>query len=527
MLKKLYLLFSTVKYLKLIQIRYQIIYSLKKARSLKGYNRHYNPEQICSLSFTRTPPVFKSLLFENSFLFLNQQVDFGDEINWNYQENGKLWNYNLQYANYLLQEDITIEKRKKILISLYTWLLSNKLPLEPYPISLRAINIIRFLSANSIKDTFVLENLHAELDFLSQNPEFHLLGNHLLENAFALFAGGVFFNNKHWIIQGQKILHDQLDEQILKDGGHFELSPMYHQIILFRLLECIDWYTKFKGKDKTFELYLKNKASIMLTWLENISFNDGSVPHFNDSADGIAYSTNWLRTYAKDLEINTRENLKLKESGYRVFKRSLYMCAVDVGQIGPSYQPGHGHADTLSFILSYRGKPLFVEWGTSTYEENKRRENERSSRAHNTVVINNQNQSEVYKSFRVANRAKTKILFEDETQLLATHNGYLKSLGTLHKRSFTFGEQFIEIIDDIDKTVKGKAYFHFHSNINIIVNKEKCIIEGIGQILFEGAEVIEKASYEMSNGFNNTRNASLISVEFTGKLKTYIDLINY
>ena len=27
--------------------------------------------------------------------------------------------------------------------------------------------------------------------------------------------------------------------KILEDGGHFELSPMYHQIMLFRVLDCI------------------------------------------------------------------------------------------------------------------------------------------------------------------------------------------------------------------------------------------------------------------------------------------------
>ena len=37
-----------------------------------------------------------------------------------------------------------------------------------------------------------------------------------------------------------EILREELEEQILNDGGHFELSPMYHQIMLFRVLDCIN-----------------------------------------------------------------------------------------------------------------------------------------------------------------------------------------------------------------------------------------------------------------------------------------------
>src|SRR5690606_30098391 len=123
----------------------------------------------------------------------------------------------------------------------------------------------------------------------------------LLENAFALMMGGGFFSNKDWIRQGQDILKKELEEQILSDGAHFELSPMYHQIIFFRLLELIDWYSDVSVKDGDFEGYLKSKAVLMLSWLKNISFKNGDIPHFNDSAEGIAYSTNWLIDYADRL----------------------------------------------------------------------------------------------------------------------------------------------------------------------------------------------------------------------------------
>ncbi len=43
---------------------------------------------------------------------------------------------------------------------------------------------------------------------------------------------------------------------------------------------------------------------------------------------------------------------------------------IDIGQIGPSYIPGHAHADTFNFVMHAKGQPLFVDPGTSTYETN-------------------------------------------------------------------------------------------------------------------------------------------------------------
>src|SRR5690606_15406237 len=113
------------------------------------------------------------------FTFLNLDFDFSEELNWNFQEYGKLWNYNLQYANYLYQSDVSTEEKVGLMKSLYSWLSDGKLSLEPYPVSLRTINMIRWLSATTISNRDLYSCLYAELDFLSKRLEYHLLGNHL------------------------------------------------------------------------------------------------------------------------------------------------------------------------------------------------------------------------------------------------------------------------------------------------------------------------------------------------------------
>ena len=60
---------------------------------------------------------------------------------------------------------------------------------------------------------------------------------------------------------------------------------------------------------------------------------------------------------------------------------------MDIGKIGPDYQPGHAHADTFTFCLYFKNTPIVVDTGTSTYNIGKRRDKERSTMVHNTVLL--------------------------------------------------------------------------------------------------------------------------------------------
>lgn len=523
MFKKANRVFQTSKYLKPKQVIYQIKYRLIKPQGLVSYGNNHSITETTSLTLKDTPSVSKSWHGSRRFTFLNLSVDFEDQINWNFQERGKLWNYNLQYANYLLESGHADSEKENLVADLYKWLSNGRLPLEPYPVSLRSINMIRWLSLRNIDRPQLNKNVYAELDFLSKRFEYHLLGNHLLENAFALIMGGVFFSNKKWVENGKEILKAELEEQILPDGAHFELSPMYHQIIFFRLLELIDWYTKWQEKDSGFENFLRLKACDMRAWLEQISFENGDIPHFNDSADGIAYSTKWLNEYAQSLAIIAND-LPLNESGYRSVALGDYECKIDFAQLGPSYQPGHAHADALSFILHYNKKPVFVDTGTSTYEAGKRREIERQTASHNTVTIDNRNQSEVYGAFRVGHRAKTTILIDEASSLSALHDGYVKPFGLKHRRTFDFGDKAVTITDSLlgSSTKKAVAHFHLHPEIVIKIEGGTVLLEGIGRVSFDGCLEIEKRSYNFAVGFNKTVQSYVICITFEKSLVTNV-----
>lgn len=513
MLKKIKLYFNTVKNLRLSQIFWQIFYRLKSRVHIKEETKDVVIKPIMFLNFSSVNTSYKEL---NYFNFLNLGYRF-KEINWGFSEYGKLWNYNLEYFDYLFQQDVSVEEKLRLLHSFYKYSIVNKRTLEPYPVSLRIINIIKYISINDIQDEKIFNYVHQESIFLNKNLEYHILGNHLLENAFALLLSSKFFKNKEWHDKATELLLKELDKQILKDGAHFELSPMYHKIIFFRILELIDWYSRYDDKNEKFLLFCKEVASKMRSWLERIKFKNGDIPLFNDAANGIAYPSSVLLHYADQLNINSAK-LPLGDSGYREFKGNKFEIKIDLAQIGASYQPGHAHADALSFIVYYEGNPLFVEQGTSTYQIGERRRIERSTAAHNTVNINDEDQSQVWGGFRVAQRAITTIHEESASTFVASHDGY-KKLGILHTRDFVLNDSEIQLIDTLSRNAAAKFHLHLHPG-HILSRKDEYsfAINNSIKISFIGASEVSIVEYEYADRFNQYTKGQKLIVSFNEKL---------
>ena len=159
-MKKLQLVFNTIVYLKPIQIYYRLYYFLRNR--LFGYNvkkriiNDFNPI-VWKNRFDYENSFFEK---KNSFTFLNISHSFSDKINWNSNQFGKLWTYNLNYFDFLNQENISKETGLQLIqdfIENDDLLKDGK---EPYPISLRGINWVKFLSNNQVKDEVINNTLY-------------------------------------------------------------------------------------------------------------------------------------------------------------------------------------------------------------------------------------------------------------------------------------------------------------------------------------------------------------------------------
>lgn len=524
---KIKLLLNTIKYLKPIQVYYRLYYFLWK-RIFNWKSKEKRLPEINSINWESKINSSTSYLPETkTFTFLNISHDFSDQIEWNYDRYGKLWTYNLNYFDFLNQASISKKNGEKLINQYINFYPRQIDGFEPYTISLRSMNWIKFLCKNKINDHRINKFLFRDCNFLFNNLEYHLLGNHLLENAFSLLFSSYYFQNYKFYNKSKALLFEQLDEQILKDGGHFELSPMYHNLILQRVLDCIN-LIKSNPDFKSSELleFLFKKAGMMCCWLNNIIYDSGLIPMVNDSAHGITINANKLIDYAKMSGVKEIK-IPLSQSGYRKINNSNYELFIDIGNIGPDYQPGHAHSDTFNFELHVNKFPIIVDTGISTYEKNELRQHQRSTKSHNTVMIRDFEQSELWAGFRVARRAKVFDIFSGENQISAKHNGY-KRMGYIHSRSFSWFKKEIIIQDKLRKSSQGaaKAMFHFHSDVKKPkIDANKVILNDHNiSILFSGHSDINIFSYDLCQGFNKTIKAYKIVVNFDKELKTKINL---
>jgi uncharacterized heparinase superfamily protein len=194
----------------------------------------------------------------------------------------------------------------------------------------------------------------------------------------------------------------------------------------------------------------------MCRWLAAMSHPDGEIAFFNDAATAVAPSPAALFAYAARLGIEVPDLpaeplIHLAESGYVRLQREDWVAIYDAAPVGPDYLPGHAHADTLAFELSWRGIRLVCNSGTSRYAPGEVRSWERSTAAHNTVEIDGQSSSEVWHAFRVARRAYPAGLELDATpRVSCAHDGYTRLSGRpIHRRTLELGAQHVAWTDEV------------------------------------------------------------------------------
>ncbi len=422
-----------------------------------------------------------SLLAPDTLCFLNEAHGIDTPADWNANRLEKLWLYNAHYFDDLNARGAS-DRISWHLRLIKRWLQDNPpgygIGWEPYPLSLRIVNWIKFDMATGKLDDQARESLAVQIRCLRSQLEFHLLGNHLLANAKALiFAGAYFEGNEasRWLDIGLKILRSEIKEQVLPDGGHFERSPMYHALILEDLLDIRNVMHAYSLASMLPEM----PVTAMREWLRTLCHPDGGIAFFNDAAFGISPEFAELEAYSGrlglgKLPLQTSPLIHLRESGYLRMASGPAVVLLDLAPVGPDYLPGHAHADTLSFELSLYGQRILVNSGTSCYGIGEQRQLERGTSAHNTLAINDENSSEVWAGFRVARRAMPQVGAIEASpaalQVKASHDGYRHLPGhNIHHRHWRLSTDSLAIVDEVEGAFESaKAYLHFHPSVTLL-----------------------------------------------------------
>lgn len=302
---------------------------------------------------------------------------------------------------------------------------------EPYPAARRILNWSLAAALCPDLAATLAPLLERQLGFLHDRLEHHLLGNHLLCDAAALVAGSALIvsaRSERYGEQGGALLADQLDAQLLGDGGYAERSVQYHAIVLRDVLLALGLARR---RGRALPAPVDAAARRMATWLARL-LACGPLPWINDAAPDATPAPGEVLALARALgciegpwdgwlgrafgagpaEMPAEAppdpplELELAATGWSIVGAAGSVLLFDHGVIGPDEQPGHGHADALAFELRWNGQPIVTDSGVTTYELGAVRDFERSARAHATVTVDDGDADELWAAFRVGGRAK-------------------------------------------------------------------------------------------------------------------------
>src|ERR1700722_14824514 len=535
--------FHTLRYLRPVQVFGRIRFNLyrphpdeRPAPALRAVSGPY-AAPICT-----TP----SMLAPDRFRLLNLEGVCSDPDHWRGQGRSPLWTYNLHYFDDLNAADASGRRLwHEQLVA--RWIEEDPpgegVGWDSYPVSRRVVNWIKWSLGGNVLTPRARQSLAVQARWLNRRIESHLQGNHVFANAKALVHAGLYFEGAeadHWLRRGSSMMRAQIREQVLPDGGHFERSPMYHAGFVEDMLDTVNIN---QGYGRAADPAWRGTIGSMMAWLEAMSHADGKIAFFNDAAFGVAPDLAQLQGYAGRLNLALEQPGFVERAGVRRLMPSGYISIglppfhliCDIAPVGPDHLPAHAHADALSFELSFKGRRIFVNSGTSEYGASAERKRQRGTAAHNTLVLDGEDSSEVWGSFRVARRSRarlTELRAEDSAVgVVGEHDGYRRLSGkNLHRRSWRLTARGLLIEDMVEGTFESaKCYFHLHPEIQVQrgPGSELQLSDTRGALLtmrFEGAAAVDFFDSTWHPEFGLALSARCIVAQFRGpRLTTSID----
>ena len=427
-----------------------------------------------------------------SFDFLQQEKQLSWPICWNDPNWPRLWQFHLHYFDWARDwiELALISGQWPDQAALLEPLLDQWIQANPpgrgdgwhsYTLSLRSRNWIWLIrSCPQLTTPSRIQSLWQQLLWLQAHPEHCHGGNHWLENLTALALGGLQFAGAEAQAmhnRAMRLLQKELSCQVLADGGHEERSVSYHLLMLDRLVELACAISAIHSERLP---WLVGAIERMATWAKAVRLEGGVAPRFNDSAEDasppldqvIAFAGGYLQQGLASSGLRRRllEGAATEPSPSALALNATVSCPAVVtdllttgwtflrpghgwelvfkcGVPCPPHLPPHVHSDQLSVELSYQGKWLLSEAGTSIYGDGPERAFERSGAAHNVLQLGLSLPSgeiewiepvEVWGGFRAARKSQPRhrrsgVLSDDLCYAAGSHDGFDR-FGARHER---------------------------------------------------------------------------------------------
>ncbi|MCI4678128.1 heparinase II/III family protein [Rhodoblastus acidophilus] len=279
-----------------------------------------------------------------------------------------------------------------------------------------------------------------------------------------------------------KTLNDQLSRQILPDGGATDRNPQTLVDLLFDLLPLRQ---AFAARGQAPPPELLRAIDRMIPALRMFRHGDGSLALFNGmgvtAPDRVAIGLSYEETRGQPI-------FNARCSGYQRLEGGEALILIDAGPPPPPLYSRSAHAGCLSFEFSLGTERIVVNCGNPGPRRKDLRTSARTTAAHSTLSLDDASSCLFGFQTRAPGWLSDKLLSgprnvpvarEDDaqgSQVLASHDGYLRSYGLFHERRWrleadgarlTGRDRLIRANEDSIANVDYVIRFHIHPSVTL------------------------------------------------------------
>ena len=405
------------------------------------------------------------------------------------------------------------------------WVMPMEAAIRLISLSWVAVFLREYLRKDNKTCGLIESIIRSHSDYVARNlSRFSSANNHLVAEAAGVFIASTCFpfipKAEEHRKETYRILCYEITNQFYPDGVNKEQTTHYH-IACYNCFLLAGLLGRANGLDFPSEYWqtLENAAGFVCA----MATDDNHLPNIGDSDDGrtvvlsetdnnqvqsllataaVLFDRGDFKTKAKDFDEmsfwllgrggiekfellsdaagRSNQPVRFDKGGYYIFEATQpvpFKLIFDSGPLGFGSIAAHGHADALSIVLYVDGREFFIDPGTYTFvAKDTLRDYFRSTAAHNTLVVDGLDQSEMAGPFLWTKKAQSSVeefvTNEHYYRIVASHNGYSRLPDpVIHCRAIDIDKKLaiITIEDRIGAKNRHTVaqYFHFSPDCEI------------------------------------------------------------
>ena len=291
-----------------------------------------------------------------------------------------------------------------------------------------------------------------------------------------------------------RLLGEELERQILADGGHIARNP---QIIIDLLLDMLPLRQAYAARGVGAPPQLLNAIDRMMPMLRLFRLGDGSIALFNGMGATAPHDLATILAYD---DARSAPLSNAPASGYQRLETGPAVLILDAGVAPPAEYSTRAHAGCLSFEFSFEAQRLIVNCGSPIESRLDLRDMARSTAAHSTLTMADTSSCQYAKGAGLNRLLEGRIISgpskvtinrqsaEDCIAIEASHDGYERQFGVVHTRSLflsTDGERLEgeDTIADSGRKVTSALLaryairFHLHPSVRARLREDRQAVE--------------------------------------------------